>query len=827
MTTPTRDIPELADEVEWENNMINRGMERFLAGQEDARENGRGDEALAERRMLTHYIKAVAEGVEEFTQVTQYSHDSTEKQVLRALPPLVIAMLTLKVLLSDLHLTKRPLASAAQAIGARIEDELLMEQFHASHTAYFEEIMRKLDDKQSYDRKFKKKSIAGSMRNQQGAEYTDWSTIQRYKVGQRLIHIASSVCDLFEIHTVATQVRGGSFIRPTQECLDWIKNFDDEMSMMFPDRMPMLIPPEPWTNAENGGYITAQLRKMTPLIIKSPIATAHSKKWLAMYNTAKMPTVLRSINALQDTTWRVNEAVMRVLQQVLDKNLGTGIPPSEPYTFPNCPLTPDQKPAEIEDAGLLEDFSAWKSAMRTIHELESERRAKIINVARTFRMAKEMAGRDFWFVYRADFRGRLYCATSGLSPQGTEIAKALLKFGEGKRLGQDGWFWFQVSGANRYGKDKIGFEDRIGWIASRSEEWQACATDPIGNRHIWGEADEPYQFLAWCIEYTNAITSGNPENFKSYLPIGMDGSCNGLQHFSAMLNDRVGGSAVNLMPGELPTDIYQRVADVMTGKLRAMSSDSEAAMNWLSLFASLGLTGAPRKLTKPPVMTLPYGSTERSCTDSIMQWYSENAKDFFPKATAFKHALFLTPLLWSSIGDVVIAARAAMTWIRQCAGIVARSGSPLIYVSPLGFPVKQQNEKTKSEILTTYLSGRLRVTIETPTGELDSLRMQNGSSPNFVHHCDAVHMMMTINAMIDAGITSFAMIHDDYGTHAADIAKMHQLIREQFVVLYTGPNMLVELHRQLERNAGVILPPPPIPGDLDVTQVLQSAYFFS
>jgi len=829
MNDAVRHIDELSVEIEWENSMVNRGMARYLDAQRTAREEGRGDEASAEHLMLKHYVLAVADGIEAFTQVTQYSHDNSEKQLLRAMDSKQVAMITLRILLSELHNPRMPLASAARSIGQRLQDEVLMGKFHSEYTAYFEEIIRKIERKRSYSTEYKVKSISGSMRLQHDVDIERWTKQQVYRIGQRLVQIAAEVCDLFEIHTIASQNHGGTFIRPTEACIKWIDQHDEEMSMLFPDRMPMIIRPDPWTSAEDGGYISPQMRKMTPLIIKSPLSTANSRKWLAMYNNAKMDAVYRGVNALQGTTWRINDAVLRAVTNVLNSNLRVGVPQFEPYEFPVCPLPEGVSPKSLApDSILLAEFTAWKSEMRAMHELESERRAKIINVGRIIRMAKEMSDKDFWFVYRMDFRGRVYCATSGLSPQGTELSKALLRFKEGRVLGERGWFWFRVSGANRYGKDKISFEDRVKWIDEQSAAWTACATDPIGNRDVWGNADDPYQFLAWCIEYNNALnTVSSPHEFKSYLPIGMDGSCNGLQHFSAMLHDEVGGKAVNLKPSGKPNDIYQNVADVMTDKLRALAPSDAAAANWLALFDKLGLSGAPRGLTKKPVMTLPYGSTERTCCDSIMQWYAENGDGFFPKATAFRHALYLSPILWSSIGDVVIAARAAMAWIRKAAGIVARSGSPLIYTSALGFPVKQQNEKTKSEIISTYLSGKLRVAIEVPTGQLDSIRMQNGSSPNFVHHIDATHMLMTINGMLDAGISSFAMIHDDYGCHAADIDMMHKIIRDEFVSLYTSRDILNDFRTQLERNAGVVLPDIPAKGSLDVTAVKDSPYFFS
>src|SRR3546814_17064020 len=45
----------------------------------------------------------------------------------------------------------------------------------------------------------------------------------------------------------------------------------------------------------------------------------------------------------------------------------------------------------------------------------------------------------------------------------------------------------------------------------------------------------------------------------SRIPVALDGSCSGLQHFSAMLRDEEGGAAVNLLPAERPQDVYKGV----------------------------------------------------------------------------------------------------------------------------------------------------------------------------------------------------------------------------------------------------------------------------
>lgn len=42
--------------------------------------------------------------------------------------------------------------------------------------------------------------------------------------------------------------------------------------------------------------------------------------------------------------------------------------------------------------------------------------------------------------------------------------------------------------------------------------------------------------------------------------LAQDGSCNGLQHYAALGRDSVGAASVNLVPSDLPQDVYSGVA---------------------------------------------------------------------------------------------------------------------------------------------------------------------------------------------------------------------------------------------------------------------------
>lgn len=98
--------------------------------------------------------------------------------------------------------------------------------------------------------------------------------------------------------------------------------------------------------------------------------------------------------------------------------------------------------------------------------------------------------------------------------------------------------------------------------------------------------------------------------------------------------------------------------------------------------------------------------------------------------------------------------------------------------------------------------------------------------PNYVHSLDGTHMMMTALACRDAGL-QFAGVHDSFWTHAHDVDKMNQILREKFVELYNMPLLEQLLESFKESYPSLTFPPLPNRGDFNLEEVLESPYFFN
>jgi DNA-directed RNA polymerase len=819
----------IQEEIEWERSMLDRGIQRYNHIRDKAVEGERHSDTSAGKRLLSSYIKQVSEHIGNYLDSKTGTRRAPEAKVLLGMDTDKLAYMALKSMLSCVYESDRLYTSVCADIGSKINDEFMFIELETAHKTYFDETLRQIEAKQTAHYGHIRNSILLAAKRNKDFVPDYWTQPQRVLVGLILAQLTMQACDLFELRQGyrANQVgkwgNEAKFIIPTNACIQWVNEHDDAMAMLFPDRLPMLIEPEPWTTPSDGGYILPEIRYTSPMVIRSRV---NPQAGLKRFASADMPGVYSAVNAMQRTPWRVNQRVLRVMREVWSKNLGVGMPAAEPLAFPPCPLAAGAKPENPQEQ---EAFDQWKQDMRAVHAAEAERSALSMLVVRNLRLAAELEKKDrFYYVYRCDFRGRVYAASSGVSPQGPDQSKALIEFANAKPLGPRGLYWLKVHGANKWGEDKSPYDARVAWIEERHEQWLAVADDPVGNRALWADADKPYQFLAFCFEYAEATRVG--AEFRSRLPIALDGSCNGLQHFSAMLRDDVGGKAVNLTKADKPADIYQEVANVATGKLKQLAVGegdlSGGARNWLRLFRKLNPDNPsmPRKLSKRPVMTLPYGSTQNTCTESIYDWYRDADNEFFG-TTGFRHAIMLSPILWSSIGNVVIAARQAMDWIQKSVGVVAKDGKGVLYHTPLGFPVYQSATKSDVKLVKTAINGGIRLNVQYFTDEMDVRRMRQGASPNFVHSMDATHMMMVLNASVEAGITDFAMIHDDFGTHACHIDDFHKIIREEFVRLHSQ-NVLEVFYNELTERYNVKLPNLPAQGSLDLNEVLTSPFFF-
>jgi DNA-directed RNA polymerase len=407
----------------------------------------------------------------------------------------------------------------------------------------------------------------------------------------------------------------------------------------------------------------------------------------------------------------------------------------------------------------------------------------------------------------------MYPLSLFLHPQAADHGRSLLEFAEGKPVkSKEAIKWFKVHGANCYGKDKLSIADRVAWVDDSEDMIKRIAENPYENTE-WLEADdkETWRFLAFCFDY--AAWLADPENHLSHLPVSVDGKCNGLQHYSAMLRDKDGGKAVALTKSteaETPVDIYLKVADLVNERVQAdAAKGNEIAKLWLN---DKDEGKVDRRITKKPVMTYPYGASRektrkviRKTVKKIEKEHKEKTGEEFikpvGKLTRGDAIKYMRDVVIEVTGDTVKSAKKVMDWLKAVATIPALFDYPG-WVSPIGFHVSHTYyEQESKKIKTTSIKGVERqISSRRETRKLKHRDMTKALPPNFVHSLDASHLMMTVLKCKEAGINSFGMVHDSYATHAADMPAMSRLLRHAFVELYAEQDVLADFRDEIIRS---------------------------
>ena len=371
-----------------------------------------------------------------------------------------------------------------------------------------------------------------------------------------------------------------------------------------------------------------------------------------------------SINIIQQTAWRVHSGLLSIAQRAMDDGMDLDC---LPFNY--------------------KDDRAKRTSIR-------------VGATTVLGLAEEFKDREaIWFPHNMDWRGRVYPMVDGLSPQGNKLAKALLSFAEGKRITEDGEAFLAIHIANEFGKDKLSLADRVSWVHNNEEAIIEAANDPFGpNKDFWMGSDSPWGFLRGCIEWSGYCEA--PEDFLSTLPIAFDGSCSGLQHFSAMFKDEVGGREVNLLPNLDRQDIYSAVHKAVEATL-STSSDPLAG-KWLKS----GLMG--RSLFKTPTMTYGYSSEVPGMTDQIKEYVIATDRDAFAKEDLFLACNYLAKITFTEIENIVVKAAEAKTWLQSC---VKGKQEAAQWTTPDGLVVVQKYMAKKSKQVKIMI-GTLRLSLK-------------------------------------------------------------------------------------------------------------------
>ena len=509
--------------------------------------------------------------------------------------------------------------------------------------------------------------------------------------------------------------------------------------------------------------------------------------------------MLKALNKLQNTGYCINEEVFDVYLRCMKLESGT------PFKYEKETNLEAKRSMKIEADGIRE------LALKNLHN-------------------------TFYHRYNCDFRGRIYPGTAYLNEQSSDNAKGLLLYDHEVPFGDNGEYFLAVHTANCIGEDKLPLDDRVAFVNDNMEVLIGWAEDPMVNDG-WMKTDKAWSTLAAAIEWKKfnqwAFVDGLPkEDFRSALPIFVDGSNNGVQHLCALSLDETVAPLVNLDPtakGAVPGDVYMFIAGKVWERIEELNSeipeedreqmsrlvdevkdiklryekvaatrkkrdavykelvkwrtDNRELLRklWPTFWLRVPDKSTTRKCVKRPVMTLGYGVTRAGVREQMF----DDTKNLTSDLT-YKEKTWVTPmgdLVYDTCYKELPGPAAMLNLFKDLATRANTQNKFLQWAVPItNFPVVQAYEEpTKVQVNASFQGQRIQLTVQKyEKMKLSKKDQMSGAAPNIVHSFDAAHLTMVVNAA-DFPTT---MIHDSFGCHIGNMDKMFDIVRQQFIEFY-------------------------------------------
>lgn len=727
---------------------------------------------------------------------------------LRMLPANLVAALAARTII-DCLASANKLTRVAIRIGLHLEDEAFLREYERQNSESFRLARNRVRASHcSY-------SLARRWARAQGRkaniEWDPWTTEDRVRLGAVLVEIFSRSTGLVHIVTAYENRRTINKIEPTEQGLKALEHAHAAAELMTPLYLPCVEEPRPWVSPTQGGYLSAELYKRA-------LVKTSRHKYLADLENRDMPEVYRALNALQTTPFLINQDVFRVFDHAFQT--GAQLPDiPDRYDLP-LPVKP---PDDNDVAARV----AYRKEARAIYAANRKTRSQRLVNAKLYHVGHRFLGQPIWFVQQADFRGRVYPTAYFLQPQGSDLCKALCSFAKAKPVRTDeAVFFYYLHGANAWGLDKQPYDDRVAWVKDNVDLIQRIASDPWENRQ-WHDADQPWVFLAWAMDFSKWLKDAN---YESGLVIAQDATQSGIQILSLLLRDERGAAATNCVPSETPQDLYRQVAECTIELIlqELGGPDDGIARFWLDF-------GVDRACAKRPTMTRAYNATLFSARDYVAEWFQDKMAargvrpgQILPQEWRFERAsVWLADRVWQALNTVTRSSQTVMEWLSDVADLFSERNQPIRWTVPTNFLVEQHYTRSRHTEVTTKLGRRIRyLSLQKDTEAVSARHNRQALAPNVIHSLDAAAMMRTVNFALSAGVESFSMIHDSYGTVAADAHLMYSACRSAFVDMFT-PDLLLDLREQFAQQlTGTEVPALPEYGNLDISVIRDSHYFF-
>ena len=839
-----------------------------------AHSKGRSSQTDGGRCVRQHMVPLVADSLEKHDDWIASKPSAAGqatvqyRKIRRYVEPMTIAHIGITAVIDCLgrgNTIKTTITKVVLEIGKRLQDEAFMSYMDEMAPEYFE----KLQGYYLHDpvRRYDKKVYAMQRALERHAEmYWNWMD------NEDLARLGSMI--LWRINSVIINENTGEsffeekvpdFKDPNRKqrknkahkdarYLGWTKTglyYRDKWQEMCDNAnwkpMPMVCPPVDWSLDDEGkllrgGYINRMPGDASRLI--------HNNK-----GSQASQTVLNAINRLQRTGYKVNTYILELMEHLMSGYWEIG----NWMSYEMLMYEDEHKP--IFDSDYLDSLERtskeYKEAMRDLTKFYQNQKIdeqKAGSPRRTLEIARMFKDEDaFYTPWFLDTRGRMYPVIEGLSPQGPDYQKALLRSAVSVPVNDDTRKDLLISIATAGAFDNVDKKDyftRLQWAERfvRTVKFEFMVIQPETYQD-WHDADEPWQFLALCKEYYDIFVETDPKLKKTSCDVFCfrDATNSGLQILAGIMRDEKAAYYTNVLATDEPQDAYKLVAESAKNLMRnpewmrvefEKRSQSVAAKNKYrpdddqiqdpGYSFNFEIDVLNRNHTKTQVMTTLYNSSPLTRRENILgALKKKNQVEVDP---ADKSIVVNSCLV--SMSREFEGALNLNQWFQSVARAALEKGAEnLKWITPSGMFVVNEYREPEFAQVKTYATGgghyktlmthsEGRVFLRNGWGGVKKSKILSSTSANYIHSLDASIIQLGIQCVPDE-VPVYA-VHDCIAAVAGTVSGVIPEFRKAFHNIVTSN----PLYGLLEENDLIGVLEPPEVGDADISECLESPYMF-
>jgi len=597
-----------------------------------------------------------------------------------------------------------------------------------------------------------------------------------------------------------------------------IKENIDKITNILPTNLPMLCQPNNWSKTEFGGYLNNAIEK-NKLITGTGINNDHR-----VINLEKLHSAVNYLNSIK---FKVNTEALDFIK--------------------------NNKETVFKDYYQLEGSSN-----------QDKINDNILRDFVTLEIAKTFYNIPFYLNTYADWRGRIYTNSYYLTYQGSDLSLSLLQFAEGQIVSNSGLYFLKVYGANLHDENKISrasYKDRIKWVDDNENKILSMDLDFIN------KADSRFAFIAFCLAYKNY-----KKGEKVSLPIWLDATCSGIQHFATMLKDVELARSVNVIPDPSNDGLNEKVRDIYSEMIEPTYKKIDEFVDRNPSFFKLMKVKITRKLIKPTIMTRVYNVTVKGVCNQLISNFEiinmnnnkdpnleigtnkinneislvkdnfeienmddeivEDVKVFYDiidnegqieesssnnlpplkNKVIFKapsidenESLYLThsevyhlaKIIHETLFDYYPALKKLFEYFISVCLAFTKLDIPILWFPPSGLSIEQRYLKTAQAQVSISVghSKKKSIILKRKLDKTDWQVQTQAILPNIIHSMDASHLILILNK--SKNISPVISIHDCFGCLPNNMIELENLVKLEFINLYSKNNFLEKFNSDL------------------------------